>query len=216
MVWLSSLPKRGSKTGVQVSFDPVISIQSQPKMYDVLNAQQWVALVNERAPIDNIQLLPEWSDPSALHSIDWQDEVYRSGLRQNYNIALRGGSEKVQTAFSAGYFDQEGIVLGSEFERFNLSLNLDYSPVSWLRSSSSVKYTRRNHKTHLGTGGQIGDSEAKGILDLSFLPPTMTGIRVLLTGLKTAWVIMASILLKVFIFFLLIMEILFMMPKPMK
>ena len=167
--------KRGTKTGVQVSFDPVISIQSQPKMYDVLNAEQWVTLVNERAPIDNIQVLPEWSNPSALHSIDWQDEVYRTGLRQNYNIALRGGSEKVQTAFSAGYFDQEGVVLGSEFKRFNLSLNLDYTPFTWLKSSSSVKYTRRNHKTHLGTGGQIGDSEEKGILDLSFLPPTMTG-----------------------------------------
>ena len=167
--------KRGTRTGVQVSFDPVISIQSQPKMYDVLNAEQWVTLVNERAPIDNIQVLPEWSNPSALHSIDWQDEVYRTGLRQNYNIALRGGSEKVQTAFSAGYFDQEGVVLGSEFKRFNLSLNLDYTPFTWLKSSSSVKYTRRNHKTHLGTGGQIGDSEDKGILDLSFLPPTMTG-----------------------------------------
>ena len=147
--------KRGTRTGVQVSLDAVLSSQSQPEMYDVLNAQQWVALVNERAPIDGIALLPEWSNPSALHSIDWQDEVYRSGLRQNYNIAVRGGSDKVQTAFSAGYFDQEGVVLGSEFKRFNLSLNLDYDPFTWLRSSSSVKYTRRNHKTHIGTGGQI-------------------------------------------------------------
>ena len=105
--------KRGTRTGVQVSLDAVLSSQSQPEMYDVLNAEQWVTLVNERAPIDSIaNLLPEWSNPSALHSIDWQDEVYRSGLRQNYNIAVRGGSEKVQTAFSAGYFDQEGIVLG--------------------------------------------------------------------------------------------------------
>ena len=34
--------KRGKKNGVQVSFDPVLSIQSQPKMYNVLNAQQWL------------------------------------------------------------------------------------------------------------------------------------------------------------------------------
>ena len=88
---------------------------------------------------------------------------------------MRGGSDKVQSAFSAGYFDQKGIVLGSEFKRFNLSLNLDYNAFTWLRSSSSIKYTRGNSKTHIGTGGQVGDSEEKGILDLSFLPPTMTG-----------------------------------------
>ena len=134
--------KRGKKNGVQVSLDPVISIQSQPKMYKVLNAQQWATLVNELAPIDSINSLPEWSNPAALRNIDWQDEVYRTGLKQNYNIALRGGSDKVQSAFSAGYFDQKGIVLGSEFKRINASLNLDYNAFTWLRSSSSIKYTR--------------------------------------------------------------------------
>lgn len=167
--------KRGRKDGVEVSFDPTFSVQAQPKMYDVLNAQQWVSLVNERAPIDNIQVLPEWSNPASLHSIDWQDEVYRTGLRQDYNLALRGGSDKVQSAFSAGYFNQRGIVLGSEFKRLNVGLNLDYNPFKWLKSASSIKFTRRNYKTHIGTGGQVGDSEEKGILDLGFLPPTMTG-----------------------------------------
>jgi TonB-dependent starch-binding outer membrane protein SusC len=167
--------KRGKKNGVELSLDVVTAIQSQPEMYKVLNAEQWVTLVNERAPIDNIQTLPEWSNPSALRNIDWQDEVYRTGLKQNYSIALRGGSDKVQSAFSAGYFDQKGIVLGSDFKRINASLNLDYNAFAWLKSSSSIKYTRGSGKTHIGTGGQVGDNEEKGILDLSFLPPTMTG-----------------------------------------
>jgi TonB-dependent starch-binding outer membrane protein SusC len=167
--------KRGKKNGVELSLDPTFSVQSQPKMHDVLNAQQWVTLVNERAPIDNIQVLPEWSNPSSLHSIDWQDEVYRTGLRQDYNLALRGGSDKIQSAFSAGYLNQRGIVLGSEYKRLNVGLNLDYNAFKWLKSASSIKFTRRNYKTHIGTGGQVGDSEEKGILDLGFLPPTMTG-----------------------------------------
>jgi len=167
--------KRGAKNGIQVSFDEVVSVQSEPKMYKVLNAEQWATLVNERAPIDNIQTLPEWSNPSALRNIDWQEEVYRTGLKQNYNIALRGGSDKVRTSFSTSYFDQKGIVLGSSFKRFNVSLNQDYTPFPWLKSSSSIKYARAESVVHIGTGGQVGDSEEKGILDLSFLPPTMTG-----------------------------------------
>ena len=89
-----------------------------------------------------IALLPEWSDPAALRNIDWQEEIYQQGLKQNYNIALRGGNEKVQSSFSAGYLDQKGIVIGSSFKRINLSLNLDYNAYTWLKSSSSFKYTR--------------------------------------------------------------------------
>jgi TonB-linked SusC/RagA family outer membrane protein len=169
--------KRGKRNGVELSLDPVMSVQSQPKMYKVLNAQQYATLANELATIpgESVNPLPEWSNPSALRNIDWQDEVYRTGLKQNYNIALRGGNDKVQSAFSAAYFDQKGIVLGSNFKRINASLNLDYSAFPWLKSSSSLKYTRGNNEIHLGTGGQIGDTEEKGILDLTFLPPTMTG-----------------------------------------
>jgi len=169
--------KRGTKNGVQLSLDPVISVQSQPKMYKVLNAQQYATLANELAPIvaEGVSPLPEWSNPSALRNIDWQDAVYRPGLKQNYNIALRGGNDKVRSAFSAGYFDQKGIVLGSDFKRINASLNLDYNAFAWLKSSSSIKYTRGKSKTSIQTGGQVGDSEEKGILDLSFLPPTLAG-----------------------------------------
>ncbi|MBS1576456.1 MAG: TonB-dependent receptor [Bacteroidetes bacterium] len=167
--------KRGSRNGAKLSLDVITSVQSRPKMYKLLNAEQWVTMVNELAPIENIQVLPEWSNPKALHSIDWQDELYRQGLKQNYNIGIRGGSEKVQSAFSAGYFDQKGIVLGSGFKRINASFNLDYTPLTWLKSSSSIKYTRLNNRTQIATGGQAGNTDEKGILDLSFLPPTMTG-----------------------------------------
>ena len=44
--------------------------------------------------------------------VDWQDAVYRTGVTQNYTIGIRGGSDKVQTAMSFGYYDQKGIVIG--------------------------------------------------------------------------------------------------------
>jgi hypothetical protein len=92
--------------------------------------------------------------------------VYQTGLRQNYNIAIRGGNERVQSAFSAGYLDQKGIILGSFYKRFNLSLNLDYNALPWLKSSSSLKFSRADNKVAYGTGS-VGN--------LVHLPPSMTG-----------------------------------------
>ena len=158
--------KRGKKNGVQISLDELISIQAEPKRFKLLNAEQWGTLANVQAPIDGFATLPEWSNPSALRTVDWQEAVYQQGLKQNYNLAIRGGNEKVQTAFSAGYFDQKGIVLGSHFQRINLSLNLDYSAYTWLKSSSSFKYTRGDSKVPFGTGS---------IADLNSLPPSITG-----------------------------------------
>ena len=164
--------KRGRRNGVQVSVDGLTSIQARPKTYDVLNAQQFGTLANAQATIDGYTPLPEWANPSSLTEADWQKAIYQSGLKQNYNVALRGGSDKVQSAFSVGYFDQKGIVLGSDFKRINLSLNLDYTPYTWLRSSSSFKYSRGDTKLPFGTGGQGASS---GVGYLTKLPPTVSG-----------------------------------------
>jgi TonB-linked SusC/RagA family outer membrane protein len=155
--------KKGRRDGVEVALDAYTSVQSEPKKYDVLNAEQWATLANQTAGFDR---LPEWANPSALQNVNWQDEVYRTGLRQNYNLAVRGGGEKVQSAFSAGYFDQKGVVTGSYFKRINLGLNIDYDATKWLKSSSTAKYSRQNANNPFGTGA---------LATLSELIPTIGG-----------------------------------------
>lgn len=155
--------KKGRRDGVEVALDAYTSIQSEPKKYKVLNAEQWATLANETPGFDR---LPEWANPSALQNVNWQDEVYRTGLRQNYNLAVRGGGEKVQSAFSAGYFDQKGVVTGSFFKRINLGLNIDYDATKWLKSTSSAKFSRQNANNPFGTGA---------LATLSELIPTIGG-----------------------------------------
>lgn len=160
--------KRGTKNGAQVVFDTYGSIETEPKKYDVLNANEWATLANKVGIAENYDRLPEWSNPSALRNSDWQDYIYRQGYRQNYNLAIRGGGEKTQSSISLGYFDQRGIVIQSWYKRVNLSANLDYTPKSWLKSSSSIKFNRNTSRVALGSGiGSIGN--------LSKLPPTVTG-----------------------------------------
>ena len=173
--------KRGKKNGTQVSIDVNTSVQGKPKEYDVLNAQQWGALAYAHAATDGYTALANWKDADTLHEADWQNAVYQTGVRQTYNLAIRGGSDKVQTAFSAGYFDQKGIVMGSDFKRFNASVNVDYQPLPWLKSATSLKYTRGNTILAYPTGGQ---GAGAGVGYLSKLPPTLDGGNLLTSLIK--------------------------------
>ena len=139
--------KKGLKDRVQVSLDAYTAFQSKPKQYDLLNAQNWATLSNDVEANDATNTyhgLPIWHTPDALHSVDWQNAMYRNSLTQNYTVAIRGGNDKVQTAVSFGYYDQKGIVLESYFKRFTAGLNLDYQATKWLKSSTSIKYTNQD------------------------------------------------------------------------
>jgi TonB-linked SusC/RagA family outer membrane protein len=173
--------KRGRKNGVQISVDANTAVQSKPKEYAVLNAQQWGALAFQHAAIDGYTALANWADADTLHEADWQKAVYQTGVRQQYNVAIRGGSEKTQTSISAGYFDQKGIVLGSEYKRFSLGANVDYNATNWLKSVTSLKYTRLNSVIPFGTGGQ---GAGAGVGYLSKLPPTLDGGNLITPQIK--------------------------------
>jgi TonB-dependent starch-binding outer membrane protein SusC len=173
--------KRGRRNGMQVAVDVSTAFQTKPKEYSVLNAQQWGALAYKQAAIDGYTALPNWANADTLHEANWQDAVYQTGVKQNYNVAIRGGTDQLQTSFSAGYFDQKGIVLGSDFKRYNLSANLDYTPKKWLKSVSSFKYSRGDSKLPFGTGGQ---GAGAGVGYLSKLPPTLDGGNLITSQIK--------------------------------
>lgn len=165
--------KKGRKDGVQISFDAYNAFQSRPKTYKLLNAQQFATLANQTAandPTTQFIAFPAWNNPASLTNADWQRAIYRSGLTQNYSVALRGGSDKVQSATSVGYYDQKGIVLGSYFKRISLGLNLDYQPIKWLKSSTSAKYTYQNANNPFGTS-----VNSTGLGVIAQLPPTLNG-----------------------------------------
>lgn len=159
--------KKGRRDGLQVSVDAYNAVQSKPKEYKLLNAQQFATLSNQVEAADSTHTyhgLGIWKTPEALHSVDWQNALYRSGLTQSYNVGIRGGNDKIQSAMSVGFYDQKGIVLGSYFKRLTFGLNLDYQPTKWLKSSTSAKYTYQDANNPFGTGS---------LFQLAVNPPTL-------------------------------------------
>lgn len=66
-------------------------------------------------------------DPSTSPSTNWQNEIFRAAPIANYEISAQGGNDKTKFAVSGNYFDQQGIVKGSGFQRMSGRINLDHA-----------------------------------------------------------------------------------------
>lgn len=165
--------KRGIKGALQISVNAYNAFQSKPKEYDLLDAQDFANLSNDVEASDSTHSyhgFGPWHNPSSLHTVDWQNALYRPGLTQSYTLGIRGGTDKMQSAVSIGFYNQKGIVLGSYFKRLSINLNMDYQPVKWLKSSTSIKYSYEDANVPFGT--QTGGG-GNGLYQLYINPPTL-------------------------------------------
>ncbi|GAB3903160.1 TonB-dependent receptor [Larkinella knui] len=138
--------KRGKTGKPQVSLNVYYGVQQLRKKLDLLNARQFGDYFNEaqvaagNAPaFSNLDTLP--------YNTDWQDAVYRTGAIQNYQLSLSGGTERTKYYLSGGYFNQEGILLNSGFDRYSFKLNLDQQMGDRFRMGASLNLSRTNNNT---------------------------------------------------------------------
>lgn len=97
-----------------------------------------------------------------LYPDDWEDETFRTGLRQEYSITANGSNDRGSYYTSANYLKNEGIVKESSFERFTGRLKADYQLRPWLKLSGNFGYTR--YKTNQTTPDDEGEAGSSGNL----------------------------------------------------
>jgi len=77
----------------------------------------------------------------SMYDTDWQNELYRNAQNNRHNLSISGGKNGVRYAMSGGYENQEGIMKGTDMERFNLRSNLDIDVNKKLTVGASLAYT---------------------------------------------------------------------------
>ena len=98
----------------------------------------------------------EFADPSILgEGTNWQNEIFRSALMHNHQVSLSGGSESTTFAISGGYLTQEGIGLGSSFDRFSLRMNIDTKVTNWLKMGTNAYIARTKQVNTIDNGDII-------------------------------------------------------------
>lgn len=112
--------KKGRSGKATIEFNSTYSDQRTTNRLDLLDA-------NGFAQYQNMIRTNAGDAPysQGLVDTDWQDEIYRTGSTMNQQLSVSGGSDNVNYYFSGTYFDQEGIIVNSEFEKIQFLANVD-------------------------------------------------------------------------------------------
>lgn len=175
--------KRGSYENAQINLDISHGYQEVANKLDLMNAQQYAdfvadgrdnAWVYAGGNIDDpnsvrsvaTRVRPEFRNPSSITTdTDWQDVIFRTAPVSNIQLSSRGGTDNTNFFISAGYFSQEGIVVNSDYNRFNLRVNFDAQITDKIRVGTSTYgsygYGRfANTESHYGQGGLLSNALA--------------------------------------------------------
>ena len=123
--------KKGKVGKPQIKYDGSFGFQNVANTIDMMDAYEFVKLQNESYAADTkknyLKFYEEkqWTldDYRTVPQYDWQDEVLRTAWQQSHNISLMGGTEGVRYNASASYFDQDGVILNSNYKRFQTRMN---------------------------------------------------------------------------------------------
>ena len=157
--------KKG-KTGKQsITFEAYTGVQQVDKKYDMMNGREFatyldsVTVQNNRNNGTKNPLNYSAAQIAALgEGTNWQDKILRPGKISNYQLSISGGNADSQYNFSAGYFNQEGIVINSGFERGTLRFNFDkiISPRIKMGYTSQLAFSSQNDALVNTVGGSAG------------------------------------------------------------
>ncbi|WP_423130438.1 TonB-dependent receptor [Gaoshiqia sp. Z1-71] len=125
--------KRGSVGKMTVSYNGYYGVQAATSLPDVFNSVEYTTLYNEAAvnsgmqpryTAEDIQKYASGTDPM-YPDINYFDVYYDKAKIQNHRVNINGGTETLQYAFMLGYLDQEGILVGTNYEKVDFRSNFD-------------------------------------------------------------------------------------------
>lgn len=151
--------KKGKLGLPQVSVNSYFGVQTAWRQLDLLNREQYLEFGRELLTNNNDAIPQRFSNLGEYANVDtdWQAEMFRSAPIQDHNIAVTGGNEGVRYNVSIGYFNQEGIMLGTDFERVSFRANTDFKISERISAGQTftLAYSSRNNEPFTGGRSQM-------------------------------------------------------------
>jgi TonB-linked SusC/RagA family outer membrane protein len=123
--------KRGANQPTRLSFNSYYGVQDVYKTLPVVTGQEYITLLNEAiatrygAGLGYTALTGLSQNPADYANTNWQDYIYRTAAVKNYDLSIRGGTDKTKFSVSGSYFDQDGIVIATGYKRYSGRVNID-------------------------------------------------------------------------------------------
>ena len=115
--------------------------------YNVFNYPENEYLIGQNGKLNPNATVGRVVNGHMLYPDNWIDEAYSSALRQEYNVNIAGGSNKMQMYGSFGYLNDEGVVPNAGYERYSTRFKGSYQAKSWLKFGANISYTHSKTST---------------------------------------------------------------------
>jgi TonB-linked SusC/RagA family outer membrane protein len=160
--------RQGRGTKPTFTIDSYTGASAVAKRYDLLNAAQFMDYANTYAQNSSTPYLPfpdsvKRAILAAGTNTDWQDQVFRVGSVNNLQLSMRGATNATSPtryALSGGYFNQQGVVVGSGLRRLSARLNVDQTLGSRVQLGGTVTAAQARSKATPTAGQQNGNAGA--------------------------------------------------------
>jgi len=163
--------KRGKAGDFKINYAYQYSLQTPPQHLAVMNLRQYAQMVKEfRTATNNTTAIPdEFLDPTILgEGTDWQSELFNNAALNKHQLSVSGGSNNTTYYMSGEYLKQEGVALGSGFDRYGIRLNLDNKPREWASIGANLSFSQTDENL---TTSNYNDAESPLIANALRLTP---------------------------------------------
>lgn len=137
--------KSGEAGAPIVDYRYSIGVQSVVKKIDLFDGPGYARIQNAWKATQNLYgdaVLPftdaQIAELDKTGGTDWQDELFRQATLQMHQISIKGGTDAVKYFIAGGYFDQEGLIVNTQFKRYTLRSNLDMNVYKWLKAGLNI------------------------------------------------------------------------------
>ena len=142
--------KSGVKGKTQIDFSTYVGFSNVSKQIETLNTSDYYDLMDEMGI--GISKTNTYTN--------WAKEVYKTGVQQNYQLALSGSTDKVTYYMSGGYQKETGVISPADYERYSFRTNLSSELTSWLKASTNLSFARNTRNdvadnANAGRGGVV-------------------------------------------------------------
>ena len=150
--------KRGKAGEAKFSYDGMLAVNRQAKRLDIMNLREYSeyyqSYVREGWIMES-QADPTYADPSILGAgTNWQDAIFQTAIQHQHQVSAQGGTESVRYYVSGNFMNQEGTIIGSEFNRYSVRANLDAQLKPWLKLGMSTTFTTTNDDLKKADGNE--------------------------------------------------------------
>jgi len=141
--------KSGKSGGMKINFNSYFGWQEATVLPDLVDSPTYAGMINEatgeeRYTDEMIQAMRDGSDRDRFANTNWADELFRTAPVTNQYLSFSGGSEKTNYMLSVNYMNQEGIMLNTASQRYNVRAKIDSEVKSWLKVGINIDGSVRN------------------------------------------------------------------------